>query len=781
MSLRSRALLAVLVLGVAVHSALPLAQPGQARLDFSTYFGGSGDDAITAVRADAAGNIYVAGSTRSADLFAGGAWLAPPPLPNQQVGFLAKIRADRSLAYTTYLERPVKALAVDAFGNAIVADNLPGSGGRFSGPLGDVMVTKIDATGTTVLYSTRLAGGSNETVAAIAVDASGSVVVTGQTVSANFPLVNALQPVRSSSSVAAGDAFVTKLDPQGQIVFSTAWGGIGTDAGSAVAIDGNSDIVVAGTTTSPDFLTTAGSLQRNLRNNGCRPGAICTDAFVVRLSSDGQVVRYSTLYGGSAHETVTALVLDRFGSPHLTGETGSTDLPLHNAFQTACNSARVDLYGCSSYVARLSPDGTVLRYATYFGSMSYYVGSLGLSIADLAVDAEGNLVVAGTTEGNDLPVPGAFQSVNGGGPLFKSSDDGATWTPSGSGLAGTGVWALDSAGRQSLYARPLGGALYRSDDRGSTWFVPRQGGPEPGMVAVDPLSPSTLYAGSTNGLLKSTDGGRRWSTTSSFNEQLTVVRVAPSAPSNVYALSNRGVHHSPNAGLTWSLILDMPFTTGKPYVQDVAVDPLDAGAIYALMSDSSLMRRQGQLWETVSTMQCPANQLVFEEVLPRAIYARACGKVWKSVDHARTWREIGFSSRTAAWMFLDAARPNIIYVASAQNGVYRSRDAGETWQLIREPLDQDVRTVMVDPAEPRTVYIGATTALNAFVTRVNPSGAVTFGSYLGGLSAAGHAVAIGPNGTIIVAGRAGREFPMVQPIQGRVGNGDGFIARITDR
>lgn len=777
---RSRAIFSVMLVALALN-AMPLAQPEQpARVDFATYFGGSGSHEITAVHADASGNIYVAGATQSANLFTGGVSIAPPPLPNQRAGFLAKMRADGSFAYTTYLERPVVKLAVDAAGNAIVADNLPsGRGGILTG---DIIVTKIDVNAATVLYSTRLGGSSLDTVAAMAVDNSGAVVITGQTVSANYPLVNPLQPIRASGSVAAGDAFITKLDAQGRVVFSTGWGGIGTDAGTAIAVDGNSDIVVAGTTTSIDYLTTPGALQRNLRNNGCRDVLRCTDAFVARLSGDGQVVRYSSYYGGSASETVRALVLDRFGSPHLTGVTESTDLPLHNALQTVCDNARVvDIHGCSTYVAKLSPDGSALQYATYFGSMAYYVSGLGLLIHDLAIDSDGNLVAVGWTEGNDLPVRRAFQPINGGGPLFKSTDDGVTWTASGSGLAGTGVWALDHAGG-SFYARPLGGQLYRSDDQGRSWFIARQAGPEPGTIAIDPLAPSTLYAASDNGLLKSVDGGRRWSAPSSMNERLTVVRVAPSAPSNIYAISGRGVMHSPNGGLTWSVILDMPYAPPRPYVHNIAVDPLDAGTVYAVISDSSIMRRRGQQWETVSNLQCPVDQMVFDEVLPRPIYARACGKVWQSVDLARTWRVIGFSSGTAAWMFLDRARPNTIFVASAQNGVYRSNDRGETWQRIREPLNQDVRAIMVDPAQPGTIYIGATHASNGFVVRFNPSGGVTLGSYLGGLFSSASAVAAGANGSISVAGAAvGLEFPSVQPIPGRPVNTGIFIARIVDR
>jgi hypothetical protein len=99
--------------------------------------------------------------------------------------------------------------------------------------------------------------------------------------------------------------------------------------------------------------------------------------------------------------------------------------------------------------------------------------------------------------------------------------------------------------------------------------------------------------------------------------------------------------------------------------------------------------------------------------------------------------------------------------------------------MIREPLDQDIRSILVDPAVPGTIYIGATHASNAFVAKFNPSGMLTFASYLGGLDAAGSSIAVDRHGAIIVAGTAGREFPLLQGIQKRyAGASDAFVARI---
>jgi hypothetical protein len=783
---RTRTWLALILLGIASNVPRPLGQPeGTAHLEFSTYFGGTGADAVTAVRVDGAGNIYVAGSTRSPDLSATTS-LFGPPAGSGTFGFLMKLRPNRSIVYSTYLERPAVALAVDAAGNAIVADNLSAAN-KFSGQTGDVVVTKINSTGTEVIYSVRLAGSKFDFVESIALDLTGAVVLTGHSNSPDFPLVNALQStVPSGSAQGAASAFITKLDADGRIVFSTGWGGIGEDAGAGVAIDRNLDIIVSGVTASPDFVTTPGAFQRTLASTSCTLGLVpCRDAFVTRLSGDGQVVRYSTLFGGTNGETVAALAVDQFGSAHIAGVTTSSDLPLRNARQAACDGHR-EVTGCSSYLTKFSPDGSSLHYSTYFGSQSYYVYGPGLVINDLAVESDGSLVAIGTTQGNDLPLARAFQTLNGGGPLFKSTDDGVTWTPSSAGMVGTGVWQIAGAGRQSpLYAGPLGGAVFHSADQAGTWRGRRPTiDTEPSSFVVDPLTPSTLYATGRNGALKSTDAGETWSRMPLEESTFLGLAIAPTAPSNVFVSVRRGVFQSRNGGTTWSLILDTDpdGNLSRPYVQTLAVDPQDADAVYAAFSDGYIVRREGgQRWTSLATLGCPANQLVFAGGPSSAMYARACGKVYKSVDRGGSWREVGFAERTAAWIDVDPSMPNALYVASAHNGVFRSGDHGETWTRIREPLEQDVRSILVDRSSRGTIYVGATASSNAFVTRFDPSGAVTLSSYLGGLNATGTSIATDRNGALIVGGTAAHGFPLMQPLQRSYhGAIDAFVARILD-
>jgi hypothetical protein len=346
-------------------------------------------------------------------------------------------------------------------------------------------------------------------------------------------------------------------------------------------------------------------------------------------------------------------------------------------------------------------------------------------------------------------------------------------------MNGTGAWRLTSGGRRSpLYAAPLGGRVFRSIDAAGSW----RAGTDVSVFAVDPLTPSTVYAATTsNWLLKSLDAGETWSRLAFDDGQIFDIAVAPSSPSNVYVASYRGIHHSSNGGVTWSIALDVPRENAAwPYVQSLAIHPHDADAVFAMVSDRRILRRQrDRSWREVTSLECPANQMVFSVGLPAMVYARSCGKVWTSGDDAQSWREVGFSERTAAWMAVDPAQSHTLYVASAQNGVFRSIDRGETWTRIREPLDQDVRAILVDPSEPGTIYIGATAASNAFVARFDPAGALTFSSYLGGLQASGASVAVDRTGAIIIGGSAGRGFPLTQALWPQYGgSGDAFVARI---
>jgi hypothetical protein len=267
---------------------------GSAGLVYGSYLGGSGNDVGTGIAADASGNAYIAGATYSTN------FPTTPGAYQQASGgsedaFVAKfnpsLSGSSSLVYSTYLggsgfdgyytdstsalspAEPGPAIAVDPSGDAYVAGgtsstNFPTTPGAYQTSLqgkADAFVTKLNATGSGLVYSTYLGGSNNfngwaatSGAFGIAVDASGNADVTGWARSTNFPTVNALQTTNAGGS----DAFVTTLNSAGSgLLSSTYFGGSADDFGYGVALDSSGNAYVVGKTASTNFPTTPGALQ----------------------------------------------------------------------------------------------------------------------------------------------------------------------------------------------------------------------------------------------------------------------------------------------------------------------------------------------------------------------------------------------------------------------------------------------------------------------------------------------------------------------------------------
>src|SRR6266404_576875 len=378
---------------------------------------------------------------------------------------------DPILSYSSYLggatpspHSPIDsgalAIAVDAAGNMYVTGftstvDFPTANPEqpaYGGGLYDVFVTKIDPSGSTLVYSTYLGGMNDEKAFAITVDSAGSAYVTGFTQSPNFPTtVTAFQPV-STTGIAPGnssDAFVTKLSPTGNaLVYSTFLGG-STNAENAfgIAVDSSGCAYVTGETASIDFPT----------KNAYQPmlamgGGLAIDAFVTKLSADGSALVYSTYLGGggsgsgfstSGIDEGFGIAVDSSGSAYVTGYTYSSSFPTQNPLQA-------NLAGDSDiFITKFSPAGNTLVYSTYLG------GSDLDEAFGIAVDASGSAYITGKTRSNDFPTMNAFQPSFGGGNedafVAKLNPDGSALVYStylgGSGSEGNlSRIALDSAG-----------------------------------------------------------------------------------------------------------------------------------------------------------------------------------------------------------------------------------------------------------------------------------------------------------------------------------------------
>lgn len=227
---------------------------------FSTYLGGRFGDEGWGIALDAEGNIYVAGVTTSPDFPT-----AKPFQPSLRGGvdaFVSKFDPTGSaLIYSTYLggSGPDAAfgIAVDPGGQAYLTGatisldfpTVKPLQAAYGGGMEDAFVTKLDASGAALVYSTYLGGRNEERAHDIAVDSDGNAYAMGVTTSPDFPTVKAFQPVCGGCM----DAFVTKLDSSGTAVYSTFLGGRSTEIGRGIAADAEGNAYVTGDTQSPDF------------------------------------------------------------------------------------------------------------------------------------------------------------------------------------------------------------------------------------------------------------------------------------------------------------------------------------------------------------------------------------------------------------------------------------------------------------------------------------------------------------------------------------------------
>ena len=226
-------------------------------------------------------------------------------------------------------------MAIDASGNAYVAGETTSTNyptfsafqSFYGGGASDAFVTKLDSTGSAIFYSTYLGGSVFDAAGAIALDLNGSAYITGRTTSSNFPTFNALQPFFSGGTNA--DAFITKLTPNGLGVFYSTYlggnGGIGFDAGNAIAVDPAGNAYVAGQTSSTNFPLV----------NPAQPffggGSPDGDAFVSKINSNGSALFYSTYIGGIDNDAAFDIALDASRNAYITGSTGSNNFPVFNA------------------------------------------------------------------------------------------------------------------------------------------------------------------------------------------------------------------------------------------------------------------------------------------------------------------------------------------------------------------------------------------------------------------------------------------------------------------
>jgi hypothetical protein len=289
---------------------------------YSTYLGGSNFDYATAIAVDAAGNAYVAGLSYGDFPTTPGAF---QPSYGGSDAFVTKVNGDGSaLVYSTYLGGSTyddaRGIAVDTDGSAYVTGNtnsidFPITPDAFQTSFGgpenatDAFVTKVNADGSALVYSTYLGGSNYDEAHGIAVDTSGNAYVTGLTFSGNFPTTRG---AFQTGYGGGGDAFVTKLKADGSaLVYSTYLGGSNDDSALSIAVDATGNAYVSGYTTSSNFPTTPGAFQTSF-------GGGPFDAFVAKIALEP--ITSVFLHGSGAIANPAALFLDAVSPPSMTAK-----------------------------------------------------------------------------------------------------------------------------------------------------------------------------------------------------------------------------------------------------------------------------------------------------------------------------------------------------------------------------------------------------------------------------------------------------------------------------
>lgn len=378
-----------------------------ASLIWATFLGGDEEDRSFGVRLDASGQPTVAGLSYSPG------FPTTPGVHDRVLGggrdaFVAKLSSSGSqLLWSTYLGGSsfdrIYDVVLDEEDRPIVvgetfSSDFPTSVGAFDTSFGapaDGFVTKLDAMGENLIWSTYLGGSLGDQTTFVALGPEQRPVVTGNTASSDYPTTpGAFDDTHNGGQ----DSFVTSLDSSGGMLYSSTYlGGEGSEYGNVIAVDATTGAaVVTGSTTSGNYPVTTGAYDTT--HNGDR------DLFVSRVDAEGENLIWSTYLGGISTDEPFALILDSQGGPILSGSTASSEFPTTSDAFDRSYAGNGDVF-----LTRLDSSGSVLLWSSFIGGTEPDAGW------ELALDSSGNPILTGPTRSPDFPTTaGAYDRSHDG-------------------------------------------------------------------------------------------------------------------------------------------------------------------------------------------------------------------------------------------------------------------------------------------------------------------------------------------------------------------------------
>ncbi|NJK66383.1 MAG: hypothetical protein HC941_07485 [Microcoleus sp. SU_5_3] len=497
--------------------------PEGTALVYSTYIGGIGNEYGFGIAVDSQGNAYLTGQVDPGYPTTPGSF--QPTAPNYTAAVTKLNAAGNALVYSTFLGTSSSGalgngIAVDSNGNAYVTgltgDGFPtanASQPAYGGGI-DAFISKVNPTGSGLVYSTYLGGSDREDAQAIALDQYGNAYITGLTYSTNFPTYAiSFPPINTFQTTMGGgqyDAFISEFNIIGEGKYSTYLGGSGDEKGADIAVDSAGNAYVVGITNSTNF-PTASPIQALKAGAG---NDTSSDAFVSKLSPGGDALIYSTYLGGSGDDNGHRITADSANNVYVTGDTTSTNFPTKNVIQSVSGG------GKDAFVTKINSSGSALVDSTYLGGSGDDNGS------GIAVDASGGVYVAGSTTSSNFPTANPLQAANGGGasdafitkiipggPQVKIIESGGSTNVAESGTADTYTVVLTNqptanvaiALNTATQIQPIAGISFTP----TNWFLPQtvtvsavddtvaETSPHAGPIAHTATSTDANYNGAT--------------------------------------------------------------------------------------------------------------------------------------------------------------------------------------------------------------------------------------------------------------------------------------------